>query len=340
MAPPNERNDLGTAWRALADASSAMSGWRSIPIFSKLSCRVLAARHLPGNEEALLIGFRSLRIIPNDLLPEGRGFQVRILEPGPEVDGCKWIALLRQPAGSLEMFIIMSSDVITTLEAVGETDDNQMVGIFLARIKAWQRFMERSQGGVLSSEAEIGLHGELIVLTSLLKLGVAPSRAVEAWQGPREGLHDFKIGIGALEVKSTISQTGFPATISSIEQMDNSMVNPLYLAGVRLRLDQSGKSLVERIDQVDELLREDRSAKASFEILLIHAGYSPLMGANYSKRFAHVNTVIFQVDDAFPKLIRSNVPTEILKVQYQIDLGIVTYPFLAINEILHSLGEI
>ena len=340
MALPNERNALASAWRALGDASSAMDGWRSIPVLSELSRKVLAARHFPGNEEALLIGFRSLRIIPNELLPEGRGFQVHILERAPEVDGCKWIALLRQPAGSLEMFIMMCSDIITTLEAAGKTDDDRLAGIFLARIKAWQRFMQRSQGGVLSSEAEIGLHGELIVLASLLNAGITPCRAVESWQGPREGLHDFNIGNGALEVKSTISQTVFPATISSMEQMDNRIISPLYLAGVRLRLDQSGQSLMGRIEEIDDLLGEDQSAKAFFEILLIHAGYSPLMGTNYSKRFAHINTAIFQIDDDFPKLIRSNIPAEILKVQYQIDLDIVASPILDMNEVLRSVGEI
>ena len=340
MAQPNERNDLASAWRALADASRDSGGWRSIPIFSSVSCRLLAARHFPGNEETILLGFQSLRAIPGEQLPEGRGFHVRVLENGPEADGRKWLALLRQPGGSLEMFTMMSLDIITTLESSSETDDDRLAGIFFARIRAWQRFMLRSQGGLLGCEAEIGLHGELIVLTLLLKAGVAPCRAVESWHGPRDGLHDFNLGIGALEVKSTISQSGFPATISSMEQMDNSIVNPLYLAGVRLQPDQSGKNLKGRIELVDELLVEDPSAKALFQVLLIHAGYSPLMEANYSKRFAHINTAIFMIDHEFPKLTRSNVPLEILKAKYQIDLDIVCRPLFTINDVLYSLGEI
>ena len=59
---------------------------------------------------------------------------------------------------------------------------------------------------------------------------------LDAWQGPLNGLQDFFIGTGAIEVKATIAPQGFPAKISSLDQLDETQRQPLFLAGVRLAL--------------------------------------------------------------------------------------------------------
>lgn len=338
MVPPSEEKDLATAWRALADLANTEDGWQTIPVVTRLSCRLLAARHFPGNEEAILIGFRSPNIFSSQQLPEGSGFLVLLVDPGPDMDDCKWIALLRQPTGSLEIFTMMTADIISTLEASEGMDDDSLLRIFLARIRAWQSFMQRVRDGVLSAEAEIGLHGELIVLTLILKAGTLPHKVIEAWQGPKNGLHDLQFRTGAIEVKATTSCSGFPATISSLEQLDNHLVTPLYLAGVRVLRDESGKNLKERIDEIKELIGADGSLTTSFEILLIHAGYSHLMSTRYPRRFIHSNTLIFPINNIFPKLTRGNVPTVILKVQYQIDLDQLDCTSVSLGDILPSLG--
>ena len=75
----------------------------------------------------------------------------------------------------------------------------------------------------LSQEAEVGLFGEMVVLKALLEAGVPVEVVLNAWQGPLDGLHDFLIGSGAIEVKTTLSTNGFPATVNSLEQLDESL---------------------------------------------------------------------------------------------------------------------
>jgi hypothetical protein len=340
MVPQSEEKDLATAWRALASLVKTEDGWQTIPLVTQLSCRLLAARHFPGNEEAILIGFRSPHIFSNQQLPEGSGFLVLLVDPGPDMDNFKWIALLRQQTGSLEIFTMMTSDIISTLEASAGMDDDSLLRIFLERIRAWQSFMQRARDGALSAEAEIGLHGELIILASILRGGILPHKVIEAWHGPKNGLHDFKFHTGAVEVKATTSVTGFPATISSLEQLDNNLIAPLYLAGVRMRRDESGKNLKERIEEVKELIGLNASSRTSFEILLIHAGYSHLMATRYPRRFIHSNTLIFLINNIFPKLTRGNVPAEILKVQYQIDLDQLDCFSVSLGDIVPTLGRL
>ncbi|MGO9380076.1 MAG: PD-(D/E)XK motif protein [Dissulfurispiraceae bacterium] len=340
MVQQNNARDFSAAWRALADCPDVKDGWRTIPIATHLSCRVLAGRHYPGNEEAIMVGFRSAKISSSEHLPEGQGFLVFKLDEEPDVNGGDWLALIRQPAGSLEIFTMMALDIISTLEASEDQGSDGLLGTFLARIRAWQNFMQRGKDGILGPEAEIGLHGELIVLSLLLRAGVVPRKAVDAWHGPKDGLHDFYIGTGAIEVKTTTSQDSFPTVISCLDQIDNHLVTPLYLAGVRLRVDESGKNLRELVEEIGLLLARDSLLAVSFDILLLHAGYSLAVSKRYTRRFIHSKTMILEVDEEFPKLSRRNVPTGILEARYQMDLDRISAESVSMKDVLRSLGEL
>ena len=83
MGRPSEAEALASAWRALA-GSAGSGGWRTIPVTAGGTCRILAGRQLPGDEEAVLIGLRPARIPAADQLPEGHGFSVQTVDPGLE----------------------------------------------------------------------------------------------------------------------------------------------------------------------------------------------------------------------------------------------------------------
>ena len=105
-----------------------------------------------------------------------------------------------------------------------------------------------------------------------------------------------------------------------------------------MRRDESGRNLKERIEEIKELIGADESLTTCFEILLVHAGYSHLMSTHYPRRFIHSNTLIFLINNIFPKLTRGNVPPGILKVQYQIDLDQLDCPSDSLGDILPTLG--
>ena len=232
---------------------------------------------------------------------------------------------------------MMAVDIISTLEVSEDAGNDRLLGIFIARIKAWQNFMQRGKDGLLSPEAEIGLHGELIVLSLLLRAGIIPHKAIDAWHGPRDGLHDFYIGTGAIEVKTTTSQNSFPTVISSLDQIDNHLVTPLYLAGVRLRIDESGQNLKERVEEIGVLLGRNSALAESFDMLLLHAGYSHSLSKSYTRRFIHSKTMILEVDEDFPKLSRRNIPVGILEARYQMDLDRISAESVSMEDVLRSL---
>lgn len=318
MAPPNDREDLLAAWRALAD-TTGQQGWRFIPIATHACCQLRAGRRFPGNEEALLAGFRLAT--PPAELPQGHGFALLAVDMDFAMEPDQfWFALARQPAGNLEMFTLMATDIVSTLDAASGFDQRAIFRLFLDRILAWQDFMRREHEGLLSMEAEIGLHGELILLAMLLDAGLEAPYAVKSWRGPLHGLHDFEIATGAIEVKTTASEQGFPVKILSLEQLDPSLAEPLYLAGIHLRADPEGLNLAGRVEGVRQRLRNDSAALLAFSTLLLHAGYADAMADRYPRRFVHDRSRLLRVNDHFPNLIRNKIPSAITTVRYEIDL--------------------
>ncbi|MEE1656758.1 PD-(D/E)XK motif protein [Microvirga sp. CF3062] len=339
MAPQSRGEDLGAAWRALAGGGTG-DGWRTIPLASLGRAKLLAARRFPANEEAILVGFDTVRIPPMEQLPQGRGFAVEPVKFSSSGMTGNWISLSRRGAASLDLFTMMVEDIAGLLAANAGQNDERLLQILLARIRAWQDFMQRGGAELLSSEAETGLCGELVALLELLKAGLSPNAVVEAWQGPLDGVQDFYLGAGAIEVKSTVAQTGFPAGISSLEQLDDAFRQPLFLAGVRLSLQGSGATLPDYVSRVRSELCGEIAAADSFTIRLMRAGYADSFADRYTRRFAVADVLLFPVSGAFPRLTRSSTAAEIRRAHYDLDLDLLRIERVTFGQALTQLGVI
>ena len=194
-------DDIELAWRSLRD-SADVSGWRSISIATIGPCSLLAGLSLPDKNEALLASFSSSAIPTAEKLPDGQGFAVSRVEPNG--DGLSWLALTRSAHGSLELFAAMVADVAHAMDAESSADETRLLRVFLGRIRAWQEFM-RKGAQALSPESEIGLAGELTLLRAIIDAGLPLASAIESWVGPLDGVRDFEMGTGSLEVKATLS---------------------------------------------------------------------------------------------------------------------------------------
>lgn len=323
------------AWNALSD-TSGIQGWRGIPVFLAGPCSVMAGRKFPDNLEAFLAGFVNTGLPFPRNLPEGIGFSVsQAVIPD---DDRIWIALTRKQSGDLQMFVEMVGDVAGAMDAVSSCGEKRILDEFLGRIKAWQEFMRRDQQA-LGTEAEIGLVGELILLLKLFSEGISPHYGVESWKGPLDGVQDFLLGSGAIEVKTTLSSQGFLARIGSLDQLDDSILRPIFICGVRLSLGESGQSLNELIAKVKELLTGNGSAERLFSGRLLAAGYFEFHSTQYVRRFLLSEIRFLEVERDFPRIFSGNVPHGIRRVTYEIDLDLVPGGVISLNEALKKLGE-
>lgn len=313
MAHRNEELEL--AWKALS-GSAPTAGWQAIPITSTAGCLLRAGRRSPGNEEMVMAGFDARAIPPALKLPQGRGFAV---EKADLEGGIQWLALARKPEGNLDLFSEMALDVIDAMESTGGSNGKAAANAFLGRVRAWQEFMRRG-AQALTPEKEIGLLGELTVLSSIMEAGVAPELAMRSWVGPEDANQDFEIGTGAIEAKATISQTGFSARISSLAQLDDASLQPLFVAGVRLAQSPAGKTLPEAIENIRQAISENSEASRLFKDKVFEAGYHPAHADGYARKFiAHPPRAV-EVGPGFPRLTHGSVPIGITEAKYIVEI--------------------
>jgi hypothetical protein len=270
-------------------------------------------------------------------LPDGHGFSVELspLPGGSE----SWLAVTRKAEGSLELFTSMAADIAEALSTCPEADEPRALATLLGRVRAWQEFM-RKGAGELTAEEEIGLFGELWILAGLVDAGIDVAAACSAWGGPLGELRDFEIGTGGIEVKTTLSSTSFRASIGSLDQLDDSARQPLFLAGVRLVQSHGGDSLPEGVDRMRDIVRGDAEAERLLVERLLAAGYRDEHAPRYARRFQVVGTRVLRIDPSFPRLTRGTVPRGIVRAKYDVDLDLVEGESVALGKALNELGAI
>ena len=334
MTKANEEFEL--AWSSLVHPADD-EGWRAILVTTAGACQLAAGRRKPGNEEAMLAKFSGASVPPAEKLPEGEGFSVERVDLMG--DGAVWVALSRKPSGGIDLFSAMVGNVVEALENEPAADAQRLLRVFLGRVRAWQEFM-RKGAQPLGPEAEVGLVGELLALSAIIDAGLPAVMACEAWLGPMDGLRDFEIGTGGIEVKAALGAVGFPAKIGSLEQLDDTARQPLFVAGVRLRQVADGASLPEHVETLRDIARGDAEAERLLSERLVAAGYFDAHADKYSRRFAVSGMRILEVVEGFPRLTPGRVPSGVSRASYEIDLDKVPGASLSIEESLRKLGAI
>jgi hypothetical protein len=330
-------DEFVAAWDSLASTGEPASGWRSISIAAGGIVSLRAGRRFPGNEESLLAGFAATTLPAAEKLPDGQGFAVERVDP--LLDGKTWLALTRRSSGSAELFLTMACDVAGALDAEPGAPEPRALRVFLGRVRAWQEFM-RKGAQPLGPEAEVGLVGELLTLSGLIEAGVPADTVCAAWLGPLDGLRDFEIGTGGVEVKSSLSAVGFPARIGSLEQLDDSVRQPLFVVGVRLRQVPEGESLPGLIESIRDIVRGDAEAERLLSERLVAAGYFDAHSNKYTRQFVGAGTRVVEVAEGFPRLTPGRVPAGVSRASYEIDLDRVPGVGVSIEEMLRKLGAL
>lgn len=336
MARPS--NEFLMAWSSLTGADIE-PGWQAIALPAAGPLQLRAGRRSPDNAESVLVGFSTARLAAADKLPEGHGFAVERADP--EGNGRLWLALTRKSAGSAELFAAMACDVVGALDdaVAASTEEAKLLRVLIGRVGAWQEFMRKGTQA-LSPEAEIGLIGELTLLRAIIDAGVPAALAIESWVGPLDGIQDFELGTGALEVKATLSAAGFPAKIGSLEQLDDSTRQPLFVAGARLRQTESGQNLPGIVEAMRVKIKGDGEAERLLAERLLAAGYVDSHSDRYPRKFEQAGTRVVEVAGNFPRMTSGTVPAGIMRAMYEIDLDKAPGDNVGAEGALKKLGAI
>ncbi len=164
-----------------------------------------------------------------------------------------------------------------------------------------------------------GLYGELLFLKEeLIKNN---DKALDCWEGINKNKHDFVFADESIEVKTTRNQSRLNIHISNENQLDNSLVKKLKLCVYRLEKVNVGKNIFDLYNEILSLIPSNKYEL--FKYKLIKAGMD-LDNSNYIK-FREVKRIVYDVDDAFPKIDKFTCGDRIYSVEYYVSLDGVEY---------------
>lgn len=188
-------------------------------------------------------------------------------------------------------------------------------------LNRWREFLERERPGLLSEQELLGLFGELYVLWELCTL--APV-AVQTWRGPSASRHDFQSGSVALETKTTTSRGAALVTIHGVDQLSPPEGGKLYLIVIFVeQTPNAGKSLPDLVTDLHNLGVDGLELSNK----LTAVGYAEEDSGEYAAvTFSFRSKGVYEVDDTFPRIIRSSftkgdLPARVTDLRYVIDVS-------------------
>lgn len=209
----------------------------------------------------------------------------------------------------------------TLASALGHATDSTISStVALAHIRRWKAFLSGRGGPRLSPEEVRGLFAELNFLLEMIDNGASVPDAVGAWLGPERSHQDFIFGNTAVEIKALSGSERNAVRISSEDQLE-SLNDSLFLRLYRLSSlpdANTACSLNSLVAMVENRL-DDADAVVAFDRKLAAQGYAPL--PDYDElRFVVSEIRTYVVGPAFPRLIRSQLPSGVAKVAYDLEL--------------------
>jgi hypothetical protein len=199
-------------------------------------------------------------------------------------------------------------------------DEPKAVAICLTVLEHW-REMFGPESTKLGREQVIGLLGELIALDKLTSLNAG---ALDHWGGPLGGVHDFRNGSRALEVKTSTRRYGRFFCVSGPQQLDAPPDGDLHLLAIKLLQTPSG---VLSIPHLLERIRHNGVDPSQLNERLKEVGYSPgISDFADNSRFDLTEKLLYKVDDEFPRVVAASfrnesVPAGVVTITYDIDLS-------------------
>ncbi len=230
-----------------------------------------------------------------------------------------FLMLLLQETENADIFLSLCNDLIHKTKHIPEI--RTAMEILFSRLQRWRIFLSRAYKNILSDRQIQGLFSELKFLEECMKKSsLPPTSAVEGWQGPLGGPHDFVLGQSAVEIKSVAGSQNNSILISSENQLQTHLQN-LYLNVFILSKDPAcatGMSLNGIVRRLRKKLT-DKDLLDVFEERLFETGYIDIREYD-TPCFSVSETQTYLVSEGFPRITPDLLPEGIMDVSYKISL--------------------
>jgi hypothetical protein len=249
----------------------------------------------------------------SEVVIQGIGVDLRLLD----TTRSQGLVLTLEQHVDRDLFLGLCKTLIGSLQQMAGR--SEALSIALSHLKRWKLFLAGRQKRMLSPEEIKGLFGELQFLRSMFRK-FATKTAVDAWCGPNNGHQDFIFGNTAVETKAISGRERSTVRISSEDQLESTH-DRLFLSIFRLSEIQDSDRALSLNDLVHLIEGElaDPAVLEDFWNRLAACGYAEMQEYDAPK-FVVTSQRVFAVVEGFPKVVRSALPTGIVKVGYEIQL--------------------
>jgi hypothetical protein len=198
--------------------------------------------------------------------------------------------------------------------------------LFTRHFFKWSAFFENKKTDGLTRDQVKGLIGELFYLKNLiLNSELNVDELLISWRGPYDEGHDFVLEFTDYEIK-TIERSKNNVRISSEFQLESEKGKELELVVILVNIDnENGLSLKSLINDIKKNVLDKLGDNSIFINALAQKGLSIGDLEQYEiYRYTPVEEISYDSKrENFPKLIRSSIPEEINKLNYNIRLNLI-----------------
>jgi hypothetical protein len=198
--------------------------------------------------------------------------------------------------------------------------------LFIRHFFKWSAFFENKKTDGLTRDQIKGLIGELIYLKNLLlNSELIVDDILLSWRGPYDEGHDFVFEFTDYEIK-TIESSKNNVRISSEFQLESEKGKELLLVVIFVNTDiENGLSLKSLINDIKTIVLDKLGDNSIFINALAQKGLT-IGDLDQYEIYRYTPTEEISYDsnrESFPKLIRSSIPEEINKLNYNIRLNLI-----------------
>lgn len=253
------------------------------------------------------------------IFPKWHGSSIDIVHLPAYYEDQYYVRLLQLPQSEDYIFEFVVDDLYRAIKDLTKTE--QCLPTVLIILKKWKKFFQSERDLILSDEMQEGLYGELCFLEKSIQR--RSSSDVHCWSGGDREPHDFYFATHAVEVKTSSKREPYSAHISSEYQLDsNDVPGRLFLCFFAVQKSKSvGERLPEIIERIRSILAHDLLLKTLFDNKLRLYGYMDEVAEHYVTGFRVRDTYYFEVNEEFPKIVRTKCKTGISKVNYELAIA-------------------
>ena len=304
------------------------------------ACTVFDAIKNTSMKRLLLIQVPKSTLPSVERIPQSVGFNLSVSGFGEEPATHSTLVLTSNDVAYDNVFTAMIANISQALSVL--PDERTAVEVVMVRLSQWQRFFEKQRFDGLNEENQRGIFGELVFIREhLLGFSNRLTEIVSGWTGPKNRHHDFQFGDVAIEAKTTIGKQHQRISISSEQQLDDSLVGSLYIFHISMSpVEGNPNTLPSLVRSIRSEIVVSPQASSAFNDGLFDRGYLDAHEWKYSNTgYVIRETAMYHVAGDFPRITERNLPSGVGDLKYSVSVSECRRHGVEISSVLSRIQE-